>query len=669
MITVYNNKYQEKYDILFREAYNVLIEEQKKPGTDITLNENVAANQRIASLEEYFAHIGYLAEYHSRKIREEMASNATYQQSAKFLMLPMDEKHDVEAGCFYVDLNTRNINVPTSYAKYGVSVTGDQMAETLMFKVPRYFDYTDLTSTEIYVQWTRPDGEEGASRIVLVDYESEEGYILFGWPLTSNITVEGNNPLKFAIRFLVRDTEKNIKYSLNTLSASVAIKQALYTQFNSDLKVDDPSTLFAEAILNGVDTNMVLPKTPAFFGDWVLPESVNLVNDTIDLEVQGDAPDLGLIRYTWFFTPRYIDAKNNVVVEEAKTAGYKITAQPQNMTYIATKDITPKEEKTYYTQDGNDYPVFDGNEFAEGVTYYEAVCKYTIFASTASKDEVMEPNKVAWPHVTGTYECFLENGIGSNWAPAENKSVCVVPCVESISFKSDLNDNAVIDMVDDSPVKASLSVLVDVQDTSTIGKEDAVSAAEKAYTWYMKETSDGEFNVVGEADEEGTIIPYTGSSIMTDKRGWYKVKATGTLNRESMWIESNECKVTYPVEAPKILNHLIDGNVQIVANDAIAKSIPFETPVTLTVEINPLAELESDEIIYTWYADYTDDNEKKLEVNNKEVLAINGNSIQVQVPKTGDSDPHYYCHITNKLAGEEKMTKSATYYLISAGSK
>jgi hypothetical protein len=224
-------------------------------------------------------------------------------------------------------------------------------------------------------------------------------------------------------------------------------------------------------------------------------------------------------------------------------------------------------------------------------------------------------------------------------------------------------------MVDDSPVKASLSVLVDVQDTSTIGKEDAVSAAEKAYTWYMKETSDGEFNVVGEADEEGTIIPYTGSSIMTDKRGWYKVKATGTLNRESMWIESNECKVTYPVKAPVIVNHLIDGNTQIVANDAIAKSIPFETPITLTIDIENLAELESDEVTYAWYADYTDDNEKKLEKNGKEVLSIDGKSITVQVPKIGDSDPHYYCYITNKLAGEEATVKSATYYLISAGSK
>lgn len=585
-----------------------------------------------------------------------MASNATYQKTAKFLMLPMDEKHDVNAGCFYVDLNTREIKIPTMYTKYGVSVTGDQLAETLMFKVPRYFDYTDLASTEIYVQWTNLDGKEGASRIVLVDYESEEGYILFGWPLTSNITTptgdQVSNSIKFSIRFFVRDQDKNIKYSLNTLPASVMIKQALYTNFNNDLPIDDPSLLFAQAVLNGIDTNMVLPKVPSFFADWVLPSSISLVDDTATMYVQGAAPDNGMILYRWTYYPRYIE--NNVVVTPDFEEPHEILAS-ESVPMITKHDV-PQEGRTYYVQDGSSYVIFDGAEFDPEKTYYEMVCEYEIFNKSTSVEDVLPPNKKHWPHVTGEYQVTIGNKIGSAVASGETILKCKIPCIEEVNFTTDLEPNAILlpSSEEENAVKrALLTVGVTLKDDVGINN-DAIPSFE----WYRADSSTSEYVKLDNASS---------SSLTVENIGWYKVKAFGTLNREVMTKECTPCKVTYPVEAPKILNYYIDDNKYISNLDGVIESVPgLNTPITFRIEIDELDEFKTDGVKYTWYRNTPNSNKQEVSVNDLDIDNINGNEITVRLLHNSALPvdiAFYYCEITNTLAGEEETTISEVFQI------
>ena len=108
MITSYNSKYKNSYDILFSEAVKVLKENGKWEGE----------SNSITSLEEYFIHIGDLAELYSEKIAVS-DSNQAYAEFAKFLMLPLDEE------LFAIDANSRKITVPASYARNGVGVLGD----------------------------------------------------------------------------------------------------------------------------------------------------------------------------------------------------------------------------------------------------------------------------------------------------------------------------------------------------------------------------------------------------------------------------------------------------------------------------------------------------------------------------------------------------------------
>ena len=275
MKTVYSAEYSAKYDVLFKEAF-LALDARAVNGTgegphdreDIQLTAEEIATGTFTSLEEYYTRIGDLTRLHADQVGAS-EDNEGYSKYSKFLMLPMDEIHGNNV--LVIDPNSRAITIPTSFSRNGVSVTGDELAETLLFEIDRFFDITDLVTTDIYVQWTNPAGQEGASKITMIDYNSKAGKLLFGWPLTSKVTVENanqtNGQLKFAVRFFKRDGSGKINYSLNTLPATVMIKQALYTNWNDLLDIDDPAAELAVAIENGPASDGPSAEFPIIYKD------------------------------------------------------------------------------------------------------------------------------------------------------------------------------------------------------------------------------------------------------------------------------------------------------------------------------------------------------------------------------------------------------------------
>jgi hypothetical protein len=71
------------------------------------------------------------------------------------------------------------------------------------------------------------------------DLESEPGYIIFGWPLSSAIT-EKDGVVKFSVRFYSLDASNKIDYSFSTLTASATIKTGLNLDFENTY-IDDVS--------------------------------------------------------------------------------------------------------------------------------------------------------------------------------------------------------------------------------------------------------------------------------------------------------------------------------------------------------------------------------------------------------------------------------------------
>jgi len=140
MITRITEKNAQLYRVLFDKAAKKL-----KAAQPSSLNEAVIEyfdswdNFSISSLNEYYAYLRDLVDI----------ANQTEEEKAFFVRLPLDE--DV----FAIDANTRNITVPASFARNGVGVQGDEMAEILYFTIDRYFDAVDLASSNILIaiQW------------------------------------------------------------------------------------------------------------------------------------------------------------------------------------------------------------------------------------------------------------------------------------------------------------------------------------------------------------------------------------------------------------------------------------------------------------------------------------------------------------------------------------
>lgn len=152
----------------------------------------------------------------------------------KFLRLPLDEPF------FEIDANTRKITVPENFRTNGASVQGDHLAEIIFFRIARFFDYTDLSTCDITINWKMGTNEGKTSRFIKFDkpykvvdmnQEAETSYVVFGWPINDVVT-EKSGQLTFAVEFSKKATnlntnEEEIIYRFNTLPTTVNIKDGL----------------------------------------------------------------------------------------------------------------------------------------------------------------------------------------------------------------------------------------------------------------------------------------------------------------------------------------------------------------------------------------------------------------------------------------------------------
>lgn len=156
----------------------------------------------VRNLEEFFGSIQEIAALDS-----------------KFLRLPLDEP------MFEIDANSRKINVDaTPFKANGLSVQGDHLAETVFFKIDRYYDTMDLMNTDIYVNW-KMGSASGRDECSIKSDSIISGYIVFAWPIHDKITAKSGS-LQFSIQLNIEQDGKNA-YALNTLPATLNIKEGL----------------------------------------------------------------------------------------------------------------------------------------------------------------------------------------------------------------------------------------------------------------------------------------------------------------------------------------------------------------------------------------------------------------------------------------------------------
>lgn len=150
------------------------------------------------------------------------------------ILLPTDEK------IYTVDLNARSVEVPEF-----LSVETDHRAETIYFKVNRFYDFFDLTQAVCIIHYVNALGEVRAYPVPYYDIETfgEEDLILFPWIIDGDAT-KAAGVITYSIRFYkLNESGKSYLYNINTLPVKSKILHGIGKTEDIDVETDYLATL------------------------------------------------------------------------------------------------------------------------------------------------------------------------------------------------------------------------------------------------------------------------------------------------------------------------------------------------------------------------------------------------------------------------------------------
>ena len=292
----------------------------------------------------------------------------------KYLRLPLDEP------MFEIDANTRKIEVPNEFKSNGLSVQGDHLAETVYFVIDRYFDYMDLSNTDVTINW-KMGAEAGKTDKFTMSADVIPGSIVFGWPV-DNVVTQKSGTLTFAVEFTRKDNQGKILYDFNTLAANINIKDGL---------------VIGDVEVVNLDNDILAALANSQFG-----EGEAAVGDVIWLTGNGNGLVRNLASGEEFIAAPFsaeINLDTNVVAGEPSSAivelyvqGYVESSSEVAYTSMTGDTLTPimlkmarelipaeensDEDKIYYSENGElvdeDYQgdLYVSKDLPEGVKYY-----------------------------------------------------------------------------------------------------------------------------------------------------------------------------------------------------------------------------------------------------------------------------------------------------------
>ena len=278
-------------------------------------------------------------------------------RSPKYVRLPLYEDGHEDEEIFEINANERLIKVPASFNKNGVGIVSDELAETLWFKINRYFDIkdfgeaVDVTSDElkdgelhILIQWEAPDGAKGASWAYAIDADTDPDFIYFGWALTAEHLMSQAGKIKFAVRILQYDGDA-VAYSFGTQAAQVTVKPSLsFDVTKTDIEIESVADKIASRFMEGP-----IAYSPVFSTN-LPPYMLNLTGTAADtLTVEADAPEgeeYDAIIYKWY--KKGPDDECFELIDNAWTPSLAITSSGQYYVVVfGMREIVDAEEHIY----------------------------------------------------------------------------------------------------------------------------------------------------------------------------------------------------------------------------------------------------------------------------------------------------------------------------------
>lgn len=160
------------------------------------------------------------------------------------ILLPTDET------IYEIDLSTRKVEAP----KF-LSLQSDNYAETIYFKVDRFYDNMDLADTVCSIQYQNSGIKDDEGRMYLVPFfdittYKKEKKILFPWQISGEVARAPGN-ITFSIRFFKLNDLGQYIYKVNTLPATSKILAGLdlnLDQYDNEYKNSDIITNLQNSI-------------------------------------------------------------------------------------------------------------------------------------------------------------------------------------------------------------------------------------------------------------------------------------------------------------------------------------------------------------------------------------------------------------------------------------
>ena len=560
MITVFNSSNYAQ-QVFFNEAYAYLALNKK-------LNAQELAAGKFLSLDGYFAHIKDLVEI-----------------QPSYVLIPSDEAP------FEIDANTRQIKIPNNFSKCA-GVVGDNMCEIITFTVDRYFDYVDLATAQICIQWQAGE-EKGVSHIGLRDLTTVSGKIRFGWPITEALTKNAGN-ITFAVRFYIekeeRPGENKFVYLFNTLPASIPIKQGLTVIGEEGAVIEQgASDLFKAFISNSNNPSYAMPQPVDYVdnipGQSKLDDSAN----TLQLKAQATTKGDGFISYKWYFKPgATLSTEANIApvpITSGEISDVKAVYNIDDKVYepTAEKDHSKlsKNKQYYYLKDAENnlydrvlvnedgkFVKTDGTLIADNTQLYERFSVLTILNRTKTQNPDL-------PDITGVYYVEAINSVGDTQiqvktkiTDANGKEVDLEYHVPGINSTTPLHSNhCYLPVPNDVKISKAENDLPNTRFTNASKKTTLTVIPDadggnplRTYTWYKTNDSVTSLTLLEDGKwEKPSASKYTMlakgenlSSKEVTSPGWYWVDINSKLNRDERNGASLICRVVDEVEAPEI---------------------------------------------------------------------------------------------------------------------
>lgn len=649
MITLIKKSNAAQYNLLYEQAENML-KTHDDQGNEVAIGDaNAIMSQfildeegnpteeenHISSLEEYFSYIKELSRL-----------------DKKFTMLPLDE--DI----FEIDLDTRAITVPSTFAKNGISVQGDEVAEVVYFKCNRYFDSVDLSTRDIFIQWESAakdaDGNviKGVSVPWVIDLETGyPDYIIFGWPLSTKITAAPGT-VKFAVRFYEWNADlQQITYSLSTLTQTATIKPSLDYMLKDIIMdgslIDDARDLILDRFENTVPVNVdgeaadpeilaylvkrggvnfvVLPEEASFARQCLAEDVDGFKANAIELAVSASSADAGRLSYEWKrqALPSYEgEQPQNVVI-------------PSEIKMIETADEARVEGKVYYQVIPNSDPV-----------------AYQIYTGDFVSDDpevelptIYEKVSAAQVDATGRYSVVITNRV-NRATGTTTSAICLVPAPEAPVINADVAARAAL-RADD--YVATLSVGAEAPDEGKLTYQWKRLAPGAETAEVIEGANAAEYAIEGSAEVIDGVAVGDGS---------YFVEITNNLNKEKNMVVSAACRVTHGASKPLIA----------LAADTQANmryEVAGVTGIGVEASIDAAAgesRSEEDSLTYQWYR-YTVGSDRTSEVDHQKAAALEyevdddilipGATEARYTPVLTDVGYALFCEVTNTYNGDQ----------------